>query len=84
MSLIGGLWDAGGLTGIGRTFADAITGRTGLDADGLEVRVHAMSLIGGLLEATMSWAEHGHRDDSADLADRAIDVIEHGLPAAKS
>ncbi|SCD70864.1 hypothetical protein GA0115238_12122, partial [Streptomyces sp. di50b] len=35
-------------------------------------------------EATMSWAEHGHRDDSADLADRAIDVIEHGLPAAKS
>nr|WP_203586417.1 TetR family transcriptional regulator [Actinospica acidiphila] len=72
------------LTGTGRMLADAIAARTGLDADALEVRVHAMSLIGGLLEATMYWAEHCHRDDYADLADRAFDVIEHGLPAAKS
>ncbi|MFJ9996435.1 TetR/AcrR family transcriptional regulator [Streptomyces werraensis] len=72
------------LTGIGRTLAEAVSGRTGLDPDGLEVRVHAMSLVGGLLEATVYWAEHGHRDDYADLADRAIHVIEHGLPAAKS
>ncbi|MFC8836330.1 TetR/AcrR family transcriptional regulator [Streptomyces griseoincarnatus] len=72
------------LTGIGRTLADAIAGRTGLDPDGLEVRVHAMALTGGLLEATMYWAEHGHREDYADLVDRAIDVIEHGLPTGKS
>ncbi|WP_279330952.1 TetR family transcriptional regulator [Streptomyces sp. OS603R] len=72
------------LTGIGRTLADAIAGRTGLDPDGLEVRVHAMSLTGGLLEATTYWAEHGHREDYADLVDRAIDVIEHGLPSGKS
>ncbi|MER7712949.1 TetR family transcriptional regulator [Streptomyces werraensis] len=72
------------LTGIGRTLAEAVAGRTGLDPDGLEARVHAMSLVGGLLEATVYWAEHGHRDDYADLADRAIHVIEHGLPAAKS
>ncbi|MCA2200273.1 TetR family transcriptional regulator [Streptomyces sp. SMS_SU21] len=72
------------LTGIGRTLADAIAGRTGLDPDGLEVRVHAMALVGGLLEATMYWAEHGHREDYAGLVDRAIDVIEHGLPTGKS
>ncbi|MFH9178386.1 TetR/AcrR family transcriptional regulator [Streptomyces albogriseolus] len=72
------------LTDTGRVLAEAIAGRTGLDPDGLEVRVHAMSLVGGLLEATMYWAEHGHREDYADLADRAVDVIEHGLPTAKS
>ncbi|MET8895207.1 TetR/AcrR family transcriptional regulator [Streptomyces albogriseolus] len=72
------------LTDTGRVLAEAIAGRTGLDPDGLEVRVHAASLIGGLLEATVYWAEHGHRDDYADLADRAVDVIEHGLSTAKS
>ncbi|MDT6986630.1 TetR/AcrR family transcriptional regulator [Streptomyces lusitanus] len=72
------------LTGTGRLLAEAVAGRTGLDPEGLEVRVHVMSLIGGLLEATAYWAEHGHREDWADLADRAVDVIEHGLPAGKS
>ncbi|MEU1700763.1 MULTISPECIES: TetR/AcrR family transcriptional regulator [Streptomyces] len=72
------------LTGTGRTLAEAVAGRTGLDPRSLEVRVHVMSLIGGLLEATLYWAEHGHREDYADLADRAIDVIEHGPPAGKS
>ncbi|MGA5183189.1 TetR/AcrR family transcriptional regulator [Streptomyces pseudogriseolus] len=72
------------LTGTGRTLAEAVAGRTGLAPEGLEVRVHAMSLIGGLLEATLYWAEHGHQEDYADLADRAIDVIEHGPPAGKS
>ncbi|MGA5123371.1 TetR/AcrR family transcriptional regulator [Streptomyces pseudogriseolus] len=71
------------LTGTGRTLAEAVAGRTGLDPEGLEVRVHVMSLIGGLLEATLYWAEHGHQEDYADLADRAIDVIEHGPPAGK-
>lgn len=72
------------LTGTGRTLAEAVAGRTGLAPEGLEVRVHVMSLIGGLLEATLYWAEHGHQEDYADLADRAIDVIEHGPPAGKS
>ncbi|MEV5394844.1 TetR family transcriptional regulator [Streptomyces cellulosae] len=71
------------VTGIGRTLAEAIAARTGLDPEGLEVRVHATALAGGLLEATMYWAEHGHREDYADLADRALDVIEHGLPTGK-
>ncbi|CAL9293482.1 TetR/AcrR family transcriptional regulator [Streptomyces sp. SudanB66_2053] len=72
------------LTGTGRTLAEAVAGRTGLAPEGLEVRVHVMSLIGGLLEAALYWAEHGHQEDYADLADRAIDVIEHGPPAGKS
>ncbi|MGA5288709.1 TetR/AcrR family transcriptional regulator [Streptomyces pseudogriseolus] len=72
------------LTGTGRTLAEAVAGRTGLAPEGLEVRVHVMSLIGGLLKATLYWAEHGHQEDYADLADRAIDVIEHGPPAGKS
>ncbi|MCM3302427.1 TetR/AcrR family transcriptional regulator [Streptomyces pseudogriseolus] len=72
------------LTSTGRTLAEAVAGRTGLAPEGLEVRVHVMSLIGGLLEATLYWAEHGHQEDYADLADRAIDVIEHGPPAGKS
>ncbi|MBT2908377.1 TetR family transcriptional regulator [Streptomyces cellulosae] len=71
------------VTGVGRTLAEAIAARTGLDPEGLEVRVHATALVGGLLEATMYWAEHGHREDYADLADRALDVIEHGLPTGK-
>ncbi|MEU1083125.1 TetR/AcrR family transcriptional regulator [Streptomyces sp. NPDC005908] len=72
------------LSETGRLLTEAIAGRTGLDPDGLEARVHAMSLMGGLLEVTTYWAEHGHRDDYADLADRAVDVIMHGPPAATS
>ncbi|MCO4695560.1 TetR/AcrR family transcriptional regulator [Streptomyces sp. RO-S4] len=72
------------LSETGRLLTEAIAGRTGLDPDGLEVRVHAMSLTGGLLEVTTYWAEHGHRDDYADLADRAVEVITHGLPAGGS
>ncbi|MBD0422965.1 TetR family transcriptional regulator [Streptomyces sp. TRM S81-3] len=67
----------------GRTLARAIAERTGLDPDGLEVRVVSMSLMGGVLEATHYWAEHGHRGDLADLVDRALDAVEHGLPAGK-
>ncbi|MEZ3182375.1 TetR family transcriptional regulator [Streptomyces pimonensis] len=67
------------MSGTGRMLARAIAGRTGLDPDGLEVRVLSMSLIGGLMETSQYWAEHGHRDDLADLVDRALDVLENGL-----
>lgn len=66
----------------GRMLARVIAERTGLDPDGLEVRVLSMSLAGGLMETSQYWAEHGHRDDLADLVDRALDVLENGLPAA--
>ena len=55
-------------------------GRTGRDPDSLEVRVFAMSLIGGLMETSLYWAENGHQDDFGDLVDRALDVLENGLP----
>ncbi|MFD3314395.1 TetR/AcrR family transcriptional regulator [Streptomyces sp. NPDC058656] len=53
--------------------------RTGRGADSFEVRVFAMSLIGGLMEVSLYWAQHDHEDDFAGLVDRALDVLEHGL-----
>lgn len=61
-----------------------IAERTGRAADDLEVRVYAMSLIGGLMEVSLYWAENDFEDDFEDLADRAIDVFAHGLPPEKA
>ncbi|MFF1453260.1 TetR/AcrR family transcriptional regulator [Streptomyces sp. NPDC058274] len=65
----------------GRLLCRAIGERLGRDPDSLEVRVFAMSLIGGLLETSLYWAEGGHREDLAEVVDRAVDVLEHGLTA---
>ncbi|MFF5017807.1 TetR/AcrR family transcriptional regulator [Streptomyces sp. NPDC001165] len=67
----------------GRMLCQAIGERTGRDPESLEVRVYAMSLIGGLMETSMYWAEHGQRDDYESLVDRTLNVLEHGLPAEK-
>jgi hypothetical protein len=63
----------------GRQIAEAVSTRTGLDRDSLEVRVFMMSLVGGLAEITLYWAENDFRDDPTDLVDRALAVLEHGL-----
>ncbi|MFI9807901.1 TetR/AcrR family transcriptional regulator [Streptomyces sp. NPDC052301] len=68
------------MSATGRMLCEAVGERTGRDPDSLEVRVYAMSLIGGLMETSMYWAEHGHRDDFEALVDRTLDVLEHGLP----
>ncbi|GGV78437.1 TetR/AcrR family transcriptional regulator [Streptomyces massasporeus] len=67
----------------GRLLRDALAERSGLDPDSLELRVFTMSVMGGLMEASHYWAETGHRGDIRDLVDRALDVLEHGLPAGK-
>jgi AcrR family transcriptional regulator len=67
----------------GRLLRDALAARSGLDPDSLELRVFTMSVMGGLTEVSHYWAETGHRDDIRDLVDRALDVLEHGLPAGK-
>ncbi|MFJ8592791.1 TetR/AcrR family transcriptional regulator [Streptomyces sp. NPDC093598] len=67
----------------GRLLREALAERSGLDPDGLELRVFAMSVMGGLMEVSHYWAETGHRDDIRVLVDRALDVLEHGLPAGK-
>ncbi|MFE1314285.1 TetR/AcrR family transcriptional regulator [Streptomyces sp. NPDC058755] len=67
----------------GHMLCQAIGERTGRDPESLEVRVYAMSLIGGLMETSMYWAEHGQRDDYESLVDRSLNVLEHGLPAEK-
>ncbi|MFD9001670.1 TetR/AcrR family transcriptional regulator [Streptomyces sp. NPDC059582] len=63
----------------GRMLCRAIGERTGRDPEGIEVRVYAMSLVGGLMETSLYWAEKGHTDDFASLVDRTLDVLEHGL-----
>ncbi|MFF3918230.1 TetR/AcrR family transcriptional regulator [Streptomyces sp. NPDC001852] len=64
----------------GSLLRQALAERFGLDPDSLEVRVYAMSLIGGLMEVSMFWAEHDFEGDLHTFADRALDVMEHGLP----
>ncbi|MFJ9740321.1 TetR/AcrR family transcriptional regulator [Streptomyces sp. NPDC101166] len=68
------------MSATGRMLCTAIAERTGRAPDSLEVRVHAMSLLGGLMETSLYWAENGHRDDFAELVDRALRVLQHGLP----
>jgi AcrR family transcriptional regulator len=63
----------------GRMLCTAIGERTGRDPDSLEVRVYAMSLVGGLMETSLYWAENGHRDDFTALVDRTLAVLQHGL-----
>jgi hypothetical protein len=57
-----------------------VADRTGLDPESLEVRVYAMSLIGGLMEVNRYWGENDQQGELGDLMDRALDVLEHGLP----
>ncbi|MEU6590248.1 TetR family transcriptional regulator [Streptomyces sp. NPDC046881] len=65
----------------GRLLRVALAERSGLAPDSLDVRVYATALVGGLMEVTMSWAENGFRDDLRVLVDRALHVLEHGLPS---
>ncbi|MEV0175175.1 TetR family transcriptional regulator [Streptomyces sp. NPDC050803] len=65
----------------GRMLGEAIAERTGRPQDSFEVRVFTMSLIGALSEITLYWAENDFQDDLRELLDRALDVVERGLPA---
>ncbi|CAL9427166.1 hypothetical protein SUDANB171_01968 [Streptomyces sp. enrichment culture] len=57
----------------------ALTARTGHAADSLELRVFVGSLIGGLTEALMYWAESGLEEDVRTLVDRAMTVLHRDL-----
>ncbi|MEV0240353.1 TetR family transcriptional regulator [Streptomyces sp. NPDC050674] len=67
----------------GHLLRQALAERSGLDPDSLELRVFSMAVMGGLMEVSRYWAETGHRDDIRDLVDRALDVMEQGLPSGK-
>lgn len=64
----------------GRMLGEAVAERSGRSGDSLEVRVYTMSLIGGLTEVSLYWAENDFQDDFAELFERALTVIERGLP----
>lgn len=59
-----------------------IAERTGKDPGDLEVRTFAMGLIGALTETTAYWAEHGHKEDLAELVDRTLTVLTSGFSGA--
>jgi len=63
----------------GRLLRQVIGERTGRTPDGLEVRVFATSLVGGLMEISLYWAEHRDEDDLGTLVDRALDVLAGGV-----
>ncbi|KOV94590.1 MULTISPECIES: TetR/AcrR family transcriptional regulator [unclassified Streptomyces] len=67
----------------GRLLRVALAERSGLAPDGLDVRVYVTALVGGLMEANLTWAENGCEDDLGAMVDRALDVLEHGLPLGK-
>ncbi|MGW0208818.1 TetR/AcrR family transcriptional regulator [Streptomyces sp. NPDC003233] len=64
----------------GLLLRQVIADRTGLDPESLEVRVYAMSLIGGLMEVNRYWGENDQQGDLRELMERALDVLERGLP----
>jgi AcrR family transcriptional regulator len=68
------------MSATGRLLREAIAERHGLDPDSLEVRVYAMSFVGGLMEVSMYWAENGFEGELNDLVDRGLDVLQRGLP----
>lgn len=67
------------MSSTGLLLREAIAARTGLAPDSLEVRVRAMSLVGGLMEVSMYWAENGYQGELRDLMDRALEIMERGL-----
>ncbi|MEU6145903.1 TetR family transcriptional regulator [Streptomyces sp. NPDC047081] len=69
------------MSATGSLLREALAARTGLDADSLEVRVYAMSLTGGLLEAYMYWADNDCKGELSDIVDRTLTILEHGFPA---
>ncbi|CAM5683755.1 TetR family transcriptional regulator OS=Streptomyces tendae OX=1932 GN=F3L20_04600 PE=4 SV=1 [Streptomyces tendae] len=71
------------MSATGRVLARAIADRTGLAPDSLEIRTVSMSLVGGLMEVSRSWAGHDHEENLADLVDRALDTLENGLPVLR-
>ncbi|MEU7424145.1 TetR family transcriptional regulator [Streptomyces sp. NPDC040750] len=66
---------------IGRLLRPALAERTGRDPESLEVRICATAFLGCLTEVSLYWAENGFEGEPRDLVDRALDVLEHGLPA---
>ncbi|GAA2104724.1 TetR family transcriptional regulator [Kitasatospora saccharophila] len=56
---------------------DLLAERTGLDAGTLELRVTAAAISAALTETSLYWADHGGRDDLADLLDQALRSLQH-------
>jgi AcrR family transcriptional regulator len=62
-----------------RFMASALSERTGMAEDALELRVCTGALLGALTEAMFFWGESDRQQDLVDVVDRALRVVENGL-----
>ncbi|WP_055485713.1 TetR/AcrR family transcriptional regulator [Streptomyces sp. WMMB 322] len=66
-----------------RMLAEALAGRTGRDADTLELRVCTGALVGAMSEAMFFWAGSDEpEEDLFAVVERALRVVERGIPQA--
>jgi AcrR family transcriptional regulator len=66
-----------------RILAAALAGRTGRDADSLELRVCTGALVGAMSEAMFYWAGNDEpQEDLFAIVERALLVVERGIPQA--
>ncbi|MBB4891608.1 AcrR family transcriptional regulator [Streptomyces olivoverticillatus] len=62
-----------------RVLCAVLAQRTGLPADGLELRVLAAAVLGAVQETTMYWVDQGQEEDLLPLIERTLDVLTRGL-----
>lgn len=67
------------MSATGRLLGGIIAERTGRRADDLEVRVFAAAVFAALHETSLYWVEHGRDEDFAELLDRTLAMLRHGL-----
>jgi len=67
----------------GRFLASALSERTGLAEDSLELRVCTGALLGAMVEAMWYWGESDRDEDVIGIVDRALSLVERGFPQAR-
>ena len=63
-------------------FTNALAQRTGRSAVDFELRVTTRILVGAIYEAVIEWMRTNGRENLASLAQRALDIMEHGASLA--
>jgi AcrR family transcriptional regulator len=76
--LRGRLWDEAERTQL--LIAQLLAERTGRRPDDFELRVRARIFTAAMLEASLEWMRSNGRQGLAELAGRALDVVESGAP----
>lgn len=73
------------MDGIGaaeKLFAQGLADRLGREPDDFDIAITVAAMIAALAAALQRWAADGGTEDLADLTDRALAVLQHGLDPA--